>query len=118
MNIIINGGDWKRNIEMGAAEIKTLGARYLFIEAATRAIELEYKENDEFEVGIVLTAYHEKDASNIENHIMLSSYMALVNAGLYSIAESMRQFFKDSEDIDIACQPEAPATKKKKKKKS
>ena len=118
MTICVEGGDWKREIELDDDIEKS----HMYMEAATRAVEQEYSENDEFEIGIIIKAYLEENETKDELHVMLLSHTVLVNAGLFNTAESMRQFFMDAEGIDVsACSKKKPTRSKtnpKKKKKS
>ena len=75
----------------------------IYIEAATRVVE-KNKRNVAFfsKLMIIAECYEKKDVKNVENHFQINMYHILINAGMYSLGELLRekakiqrQFFRE-----------------------
>ena len=78
----------------------------VFIEAATRIVE-KYKGDSTFfhKIRIIGECYEKPDEGNIERHHQINMYHILLNAGLFSIAELLREKTKNLHKIDLMKEP-------------
>jgi hypothetical protein len=76
----------------------------VYFEAATRAIE-RIRQNPSVMIKPVIECYEQKDEKNPNGLIVCNSYWLLVNAGLYSKAELLREKFLAQFEKDLAKEP-------------
>lgn len=78
----------------------------IFIEAATRVVE-KYKNNMSFfhKIRVIGYCYLKEDEANAENHYQINMYHILTNAGLYSVAELLREKTKNLHKVDLQLEP-------------
>lgn len=77
-----------------------------YVEAATRVVE-GYKKNMTFfhKIRIVGECYEKADESNFKKHYQINMYHILLNAGLYSLAELLREKAKNLHNVDLQLEP-------------
>ena len=74
------------------------------LEAATRAVE-QCKIKKYGIVRPVTKCWEKKDEKNIKKHHLINSFWLLVNAGLYSKAELLREKFQQQTEVDLSKEP-------------
>lgn len=97
MNFYVEGPDWTQTVSLDPELLET--ERDRLIEAATLAIEKQIKESEELNLGAILLVRRSKAA---KKEAMVNSYLCLVNAGHYKLAENLRLDFKKSSGQDLA----------------
>lgn len=77
-----------------------------YVEAATRVVEDRKKDIKFFhKIRIVGECYEKSDEEKYEKHYQVNMYHILINAGLYSIAELLREKAKNLHDVDLQLEP-------------
>lgn len=77
-----------------------------YIEAATRVVEERRKDMSFFhKIRIVGECYEKADEANYEKHYQINMYHILLNAGLYSLAELLREKAKNLHNVDLQLEP-------------
>lgn len=78
----------------------------VYIEAATRIVE-KHKKNMTFfhKMKVVADCYEKRHAKTPKKHIQVNMYHILLNAGLYSIAELLREKTKNIHNVDLQLEP-------------
>lgn len=78
----------------------------IFIEASTRIVE-KYRDDMTFfhKIRIIGECYLKEDEENIKNHFQINMYHILINAGLYSVAELLREKAKNLHKVDLQLEP-------------
>ena len=78
----------------------------IVIESATRVIE-KHRENLSFfhKILIIGECYEVEHESDPEKHFQINLYHILLNAGLYSVAELLREKTKNLHNVDIQLEP-------------
>jgi hypothetical protein len=97
MNFYVEGPDWTQTVSLDP-EFLTI-ERDRLIEAATLGIEKQIKNSEEMNLGAILLVRRSKTA---KKEAMVNSYLCLVNAGHYKLAETLRKDFKKSSGQDLA----------------
>lgn len=78
----------------------------IFIEAATRVVEKNRSDMSFFHsIRIIGESYEKADENNIDKHYQINLYHVLVNAGLYSVAELLREKTKNLHNVDLQLEP-------------
>lgn len=78
----------------------------VFIEAATRVVEKQKKNPTYFHrIRIIAECYERKDEKKIENHFHINMYHVLINAGLYDVAELLREKTLNLHKVDLQLEP-------------
>ncbi len=93
----IEGPDWAHNIELDTEVFDTLPSQ--LFEAGTRAIEKQMSITDKFNIGAVIIAKKSKKA---KLEMLVNSYICLINAAKYGLAEDLRNNFKKETGQDLA----------------
>jgi len=78
----------------------------IFIEAATRVVE-KYKNDPTFfhKIRIIGECYEKVDEDKVECHHQINMYHILLNAGLFSMAELLREKTKNLHKVDLMKEP-------------
>lgn len=78
----------------------------IFIEAATRVVE-ERKEDISYfnKIRIVGECFEKEFEKDETKHFQVNMYHVLINAGMYSIAELLREKTKNLHNIDLQHEP-------------
>lgn len=78
----------------------------IFVEAATRAVESQ-KNNPSFFHKIISIGecYEKGNEHSYEKHYQINMYHVLNNAGMYAIAELVREKIKNLHKIDLQFEP-------------
>jgi len=78
----------------------------IFIEAATRVIE-KYRSDMSFfhKIRIIGECYEKADETDINKHYQINMYHILMNAGLYSVAELLREKARNLHNVDLQLEP-------------
>jgi len=78
----------------------------IFIEAATRVVE-KYKPTPSFfnKIRIIGECYEKKNEIYYDKHYQVNMYHIIINAGLHSLAELLRQKTIDLHKIDLQLEP-------------
>lgn len=97
MNFYVEGPDWAQTVSIDSELLET--ERDRLIEAATLAVEKQIKETESLNLGAILLVRRSKTA---KKEAMVNSYLCLVNAGHYKLAENLRVDFKKSSGQDLA----------------
>jgi hypothetical protein len=92
----VEGPDWDTEVELDT-EIYATEPEQLF-EAGTRAIESMIGANDQLNIGAILLIKRPKSSKEA----MVNSYICLVNAAQYKLAEELRENFKKTSGQDLA----------------
>ena len=74
------------------------------LEAATQAIE-QCKIKKYGIIRPITECWEKRDEKNIKKHHMINSFWLLVNAGLYSKAELLREKFHKQTEVDLSKEP-------------
>jgi hypothetical protein len=92
----VEGANWERDVILND---KDLGGN-VYLEAATRAVEWASKNLEDFNLGYIVSV---KDVNDDDegNVVMITSYVVLINAGMYEIAEQMRNDILEHDGIDV-----------------
>ena len=78
----------------------------IFIEAATRVVEKSRKDIAFFhKIRIIGECYEKSDENKPEKHFQINMYHILMNAGLYSIAELLREKARNLHNVDLQLEP-------------
>lgn len=100
-NVIVKIKSKQYQVEVDAAIFDDI-----FIEAATRVVEHHKKDIKFFtKLMIISECYENKDAKKPEKHYQINMYHILVNAGLYSLGELLREKTKNLHNIDLQLEP-------------
>jgi len=78
----------------------------IFIEAATRVVE-KYRNDMSFfhKIRIIGECYEKAEEADINKHYQINMYHILMNAGLYSVAELLREKAKNLHKVDLQLEP-------------
>lgn len=78
----------------------------IFIEAATRVVEKHRSDMSFFhKIRIIGECYEKIDEADINKHYQINMYHILINAGLYSVAELLREKAKNLHKVDLQLEP-------------
>ena len=78
----------------------------VYIEAATRVVEKHKGDMTYFhKILIIGECFLKEDEKKPENHHQINLYHILTNAGLYSIAELLREKAKNLHNVDLQTEP-------------
>jgi hypothetical protein len=78
----------------------------IFIEAATRVVEQRRRDVSFFhKIRIIGEVYEKTEERHLENHYQVNMYHILMNAGLYSVAELLREKAKNLHKVDLQNEP-------------
>ncbi len=78
----------------------------IFIEAATRVVEKHRKDMSFFhKIRIIGECYEKDDENTPSKHYQVNMYHILMNAGLYSVAELLREKAKNLHNVDLQLEP-------------
>ncbi len=78
----------------------------IFIEAATRIVESHRNDLSFFhKIHIIGECYEKVNENKINRHYQVNMYHILVNAGLYSVAELLREKTMNQHKIDLQLEP-------------
>lgn len=78
----------------------------IFVEAATRVVEKNRKNMSFFHrIKIIGECYEKSDEQNIQKHYQINMYHILMNAGLYTLAELLREKTKNHHKVDLLFKP-------------
>lgn len=78
----------------------------VFIEAATRVVEKQKKNMSFFhKIRIIGICYEKADEADVTKHYQINLYHILMNAGLYSVAELLREKAKNLHNVDLQLEP-------------
>lgn len=97
MNFYVEGPDWTQTVSLDPELLET--ERDRLIEAATLGIEKQIKVAEELNLGAIILVRRSKTA---KKEAMVNSYLCLVNAGHYKLAENLRKDFKKSSGQDLS----------------
>lgn len=97
MTFYVEGPDWAQTVSIDPDVVET--ERERLIEAGTVGIEKQIKESDALNLGAILLVRKSKKS---KKEAMVNSYICLVNAGHYKLAENLRSDFKKSSGQDLA----------------
>ena len=79
----------------------------IYVEAATRVVERNKKNMAFFhKIRIVAECYEKADVNNEDNHFHVNMYHILLNAGMYSLAELLREKAKNLHKVDLQSKPQ------------
>lgn len=78
----------------------------IFIEAATRVVERQ-RGNQAFfsKIKVIGLCYCKEDEERPENHQQINLYHIMVNAGMYDLAELLREKTKNLHNVDLQIEP-------------
>lgn len=78
----------------------------IFVEAATRVVELYKKDLSFFnKIRIIGECYEKLHEKEFNKHFQVNMYHILINAGMYSIAELLREKTKNLHKVDLRKEP-------------
>jgi hypothetical protein len=78
----------------------------IFVEAATQVVE-KYKKDMSFfhKIRIIGECYEKEDETNPSKHYQINMYHILMNAGLFSVADLLREKAKNLHNVDLQLEP-------------
>lgn len=94
----VEGPDWETNVSLNS-EIHD-DERSQLLEAGTIAIEKRMVVPGNLNLGAILVV---KKSKRSTKEALVNSYICLVNAGQYKVAEHLRETFKRETGNDLAC---------------
>jgi hypothetical protein len=78
----------------------------IFIEAATRVVEKNKKDMSFFhKIRIIGECYEKVNENDVSKHFQINMYHILMNAGLFSVAELLREKAKNLHNVDLQLEP-------------
>lgn len=114
--IRVESGNWHKDVDVDTEIFSKVDAH---MEAATKAVEWAHNTLENFDIGLVLMSYELKHKGNPDKEMIMLSYVVLNNAGLYEIAEQIRNTVLEEEGFDMlekVMEDEKPKKKRKPKK--
>jgi hypothetical protein len=82
----VKSGDWKHTIEIDSDIFDDP-----YTEACTRAVETIAFKNKKINISCILFCWLASDKQSVSNIKSLNSYKILINAGLHTTAEKLRE---------------------------
>jgi hypothetical protein len=96
INYYVEGPDWSQTVEIDTDIFND--KRSQLFEAGSRAIELEMKKTENFNLGAILIV---KPTKKSQKEALVNAYICLLNVGQYAMAENLRTNFKKSSGQDL-----------------
>lgn len=93
----VEGPNWAQTVELDIEIFDTPPSQ--IFEAGARAIEQEIEKSDNFNLGAVLIVKKNKKA---KAELLVNSYICLINAAQYKLAEELRANYKKESGQDLA----------------
>ena len=91
----VEGPDWKQDVIVDPEVFDT--ERLQYIEAGTRAIEMQ-KEDGDLNLGPIVCVRKGKS----KKEALVTSYICLINSSEYELAEELRSKYKEQSGQDLA----------------
>lgn len=95
MTFNVEGPDWNQNVVVDPEVFDT--ERLQYIEAGTKAIELQ-KESGDLNLGPIVCVRKGKS----KKEALVNSYICLINSAEYGLAEELRVKYKQQSGQDLA----------------